>query len=61
MDFRSDDPQPFDPATGLLLNPSTKVRNEILAEERGASLAVGGCGFSVCADDAQGKVAVVAD
>jgi predicted naringenin-chalcone synthase len=33
MDFRADDPQFFDPATGLLLNPSTKVRNEIFARE----------------------------
>ncbi len=33
MDFRSDDPQFFDPATGLLLNPGTKVRNEIFAKE----------------------------
>lgn len=33
MEFRSDDPQFFDPATGLLLNPTTKVRNEIFAVE----------------------------
>jgi predicted naringenin-chalcone synthase len=33
MAFRSDDPQFFDPNTGLLLNPSTKVRNEIFAEQ----------------------------
>jgi predicted naringenin-chalcone synthase len=33
MDFRADDPQFFDPATGLLLNPSTKVRNEIFGRE----------------------------
>src|SRR5437868_12431571 len=33
MDYRSDDPQFFDPSTGLLLNPSTKVRNDIFAEE----------------------------
>jgi predicted naringenin-chalcone synthase len=33
MAFRSDDPQFFDPATGLLLNPTTKVRNEIFARE----------------------------
>lgn len=31
--FRSADPQFFDPATGLLLNPSTKVRNKIFAEQ----------------------------
>lgn len=30
---RSDAPQFFDPQTGLLLNPSTKVRNEIFARE----------------------------
>ncbi|GAC1603899.1 MAG: type III polyketide synthase [Pseudarthrobacter sp.] len=33
MAFRSADPQFFDPATGLLLNPTTKVRNEIFAEQ----------------------------
>ncbi len=33
MAFRSDEPQFFDPATRLLLNPSTKVRNEIFAEQ----------------------------
>ncbi len=33
MDFRSDDPKFFDPETGLLLNPSTKVRNDIFARE----------------------------
>jgi predicted naringenin-chalcone synthase len=33
MAFRSDDPRFFDPATGLLLNPTTQVRNEIFAEE----------------------------
>ncbi|QDG67137.1 type III polyketide synthase [Pseudarthrobacter sp. NIBRBAC000502772] len=33
MAFRSDAPQFFDPATGLLLNPTTKVRNEIFARE----------------------------
>ncbi|WP_248760545.1 type III polyketide synthase [Pseudarthrobacter sp. SSS035] len=33
MAFRSDDPQFFDPSTGLLLNPTTKVRNEIFARE----------------------------
>jgi predicted naringenin-chalcone synthase len=33
MDFRADDPQFFDPATGLLLNPSTKVRKEIFGRE----------------------------
>lgn len=33
MAFRADDPQFFDPATGLLLNPTTKVRNEIFARE----------------------------
>ncbi|MGY4542649.1 putative naringenin-chalcone synthase [Arthrobacter sp. UYNi723] len=33
MAFRSDSPQFFDPATGLLLNPTTKVRNEIFARE----------------------------
>lgn len=32
-DFRADDPQFFDPATSLLLNPSTKVRNEIFGRE----------------------------
>lgn len=32
-DFRSEDPQFFDPATGLLLSPSTKVRNDIFATE----------------------------
>jgi predicted naringenin-chalcone synthase len=31
-DFRPD-PQFYDPASGLLLNPSTKVRNEIFARE----------------------------
>lgn len=30
---RSEDPQFYDPRTGLLLNPSTKVRNEIFARE----------------------------
>ncbi|TLM87623.1 type III polyketide synthase [Pseudarthrobacter sp. NamE5] len=30
---RSDDPQFYDPATGLLLNPSTKVRNDIFGRE----------------------------
>ncbi|MGX5717816.1 type III polyketide synthase [Arthrobacter sp. MAHUQ-56] len=30
---RSDNPQFYDPATGLLLNPSTKVRNDIFARE----------------------------
>ena len=33
MAFRSDEPRFFDPATGLLLNPTTKVRNEIFAEQ----------------------------
>jgi predicted naringenin-chalcone synthase len=33
MDFRSENPQFFDPATGLLLNPSTKVRNDIFGRE----------------------------
>ncbi len=33
MDFRAAEPQFFDPATGLLLNPSTKVRNEIFGRE----------------------------
>lgn len=33
MDFRSDDPQFFDPVTGLLLDPSTKVRNDIFCHE----------------------------
>ncbi|MHA7288460.1 type III polyketide synthase [Arthrobacter sp. MDT3-24] len=33
MAFRSDDPQFFDPSTGLLLNPTTKVRNEFFARE----------------------------
>ncbi|MGM9470615.1 type III polyketide synthase [Pseudarthrobacter sp. YS3] len=33
MAFRSDDPRFFDPATGLLLNPTTQVRNKIFAEE----------------------------
>jgi predicted naringenin-chalcone synthase len=32
-DFRSDDPQFYDPETGLLLNPSTKVRNDIFGRE----------------------------
>ncbi|WP_426995828.1 type III polyketide synthase [Pseudarthrobacter sp. N5] len=32
-DYRSDDPQFFDPTTGLLLNPSTKVRNDIFGRE----------------------------
>ena len=32
-DFRAEDPQFFDPATSLLLNPSTKVRNEIFGRE----------------------------
>lgn len=32
-DSRSDDPQFFDPDTGLLLNPSTKVRNDIFGRE----------------------------
>ncbi|ACL39914.1 Naringenin-chalcone synthase [Pseudarthrobacter chlorophenolicus A6] len=31
--FRSDDPQFYDPDSGLLLNPSTKVRNDIFARE----------------------------
>jgi predicted naringenin-chalcone synthase len=49
MAFRSDDPQFFDPATGLLLNPSTKVRNEIFAEQvtklfiESAHAALGAC------------------
>lgn len=48
-DFRADDPQFFDPATGLLLNPSTKVRNEIFGREatklfvEAAAAAVGAC------------------
>lgn len=33
LDYRTDDPQFFDPSTGLLLNPSTKVRNDIFATE----------------------------
>ncbi|MEE2523133.1 3-oxoacyl-[acyl-carrier-protein] synthase III C-terminal domain-containing protein [Pseudarthrobacter sp. J75] len=33
LDYRTPDPQFFDPATGLLLNPSTKVRNDIFATE----------------------------
>ncbi|MBT2531340.1 type III polyketide synthase [Arthrobacter sp. ISL-48] len=33
MDSRADNPQFFDPATGLLLNPSTKVRNDIFGRE----------------------------
>jgi predicted naringenin-chalcone synthase len=33
MDFRAEDPQFFDPDTGLLLNPSTKVRNDIFGRE----------------------------
>ena len=33
MDRRADNPQFFDPATGLLLSPSTKVRNDIFASE----------------------------
>ncbi|MFD5277802.1 type III polyketide synthase [Pseudarthrobacter sp. NPDC058362] len=33
MDHGADDPQFFDAATGLLLNPSTKVRNEIFGRE----------------------------
>jgi predicted naringenin-chalcone synthase len=32
-DFGSDDPQFYDQASGLLLNPSTKVRNGIFARE----------------------------
>ena len=32
-DFRAENPQFFDPATGLLLNPSTKVRNDIFGRE----------------------------
>ena len=49
MDFRSEDPQFFDPATGLLLNPSTKVRNDIFGREatklfiRAAQSAVDAC------------------
>jgi predicted naringenin-chalcone synthase len=49
MAFHSDDPQFFDPATGLLLNPSTKVRNEIFAEQvtrlfiEAAHAALGAC------------------
>ncbi|WP_045731388.1 type III polyketide synthase [Pseudarthrobacter chlorophenolicus] len=31
--FRSEDPQFYDPDSGLLLNPSTKVRNDIFARE----------------------------
>ena len=30
---RAEDPQFFDPATGLLLSPSTKIRNDIFATE----------------------------
>ncbi|XAS69249.1 type III polyketide synthase [Micrococcaceae bacterium Sec5.7] len=33
MDFRTDDPQFFNPLTGLLLSPSTKVRNDIFGRE----------------------------
>lgn len=33
MNHRSENPLFFDPATGMLLSPSTKVRNEIFAEE----------------------------
>ncbi|MCO4236577.1 type III polyketide synthase [Pseudarthrobacter raffinosi] len=49
MAFRSDDPQFFDPSTGLLLNPTTKVRNEFFAREvtklfvESARAAVGAC------------------
>ncbi|MBP1231496.1 putative naringenin-chalcone synthase [Arthrobacter sp. PvP102] len=32
-DTRADDPQFFDPATGLVLSPSTKVRNDIFGRE----------------------------
>ena len=32
-DFQAEDPQFYDAATGLLLNPSTKVRNEIFGRE----------------------------
>ncbi len=32
-DHRADEPQFFDPETGLLLNPSTKVRNDIFGRE----------------------------
>ena len=32
-DSRAENPQFFDPATGLLLSPSTKVRNDIFATE----------------------------
>jgi len=32
-DSRAEDPQFFDPATGLLLSPSTRVRNDIFATE----------------------------
>ncbi|MFF1383291.1 type III polyketide synthase [Arthrobacter sp. NPDC058288] len=32
-DSRADDPQFFDPATGLVLSPSTKVRNDIFGRE----------------------------
>lgn len=32
-DFRAEDPQFFDSATGLLLNPGTKVRNDIFGRE----------------------------
>ena len=32
-EFRADDPKFYDQATGLLLNPSTKVRNEIFGRE----------------------------
>ena len=48
-DHRSDDPQFFDPSTGLLLNPTTKVRNDIFAQEatklfiEAAQAAVGAC------------------
>jgi predicted naringenin-chalcone synthase len=33
MDSRADNPQFFDPGTGLLLSPSTKARNDIFATE----------------------------
>ena len=33
LDRRAENPRFFDPATGLLLSPSTKVRNDIFATE----------------------------
>ncbi|MDJ0320131.1 type III polyketide synthase [Pseudarthrobacter sp. PS3-L1] len=56
LEHTTDDPQFFDPSSGLLLNPSTKVRNEIFAREatplfiEAARAAVNNCGGIEAAD-----------